>query len=71
MQGDVRAGRREAAGDRRARSVQERARLQIRGRARGGAHPEHAVHVRDAVEVSKLSGWLNVFASCRESACRQ
>ena len=56
MQGDVRAGRREAAGDRGARSVQERARLQIRGRARGGAHREHEAHVRDAggVEAQRL-----------------
>eukprot|EP00964_Phaeocystis_antarctica_P066652 scaffold40320_cov67-Phaeocystis_antarctica.AAC.1 len=45
---DVRAGRREAAGDRGARSVQGRARLQIRDRARGGAHHEHGVHGCDA-----------------------
>ena len=50
------AGAREAAGDRGARSVQARARLQIRGKARGGAHPEHVVHVRDAggVEAQRL-----------------
>ena len=49
-------GGREAAGDGGARSVQGRARLQIRGRARGGAHVEHAVHVRDAggVEAQRL-----------------
>eukprot|EP00964_Phaeocystis_antarctica_P031274 scaffold17702_cov57-Phaeocystis_antarctica.AAC.4 len=48
--------RQEAAGDRGARSVQWRARLQIRSRARGGAHPEHAVHVCDAggVEAQRL-----------------
>ena len=45
-----------AAGDRGASSVQGRARLQIRGRARGGAHPEHVAHVRDAggVEAQRL-----------------
>ena len=45
-------GRPEVAGDRGARGVQERARLQIgsgaRGGVRGGAHGEHPVHVRDA-----------------------
>ena len=48
MRDDVRARRWEAAGDRGASSVQGRARLQIGGRARRGAHVEHAVHVRDA-----------------------
>ena len=49
-------GWREAAGDRGARSVQRRARLQIGGRARGGAHVEHGVHGRDAggVEAQRL-----------------
>eukprot|EP00964_Phaeocystis_antarctica_P119843 scaffold83602_cov48-Phaeocystis_antarctica.AAC.2 len=37
----IRTGRRKAAGDRGARSVQGRARLQIGSRARGGAHGEH------------------------------
>ena len=49
MPGEVRAstdGR--AAGDRDARSVQGRVWLQIGGRARGGAHLEHVLHVRDA-----------------------
>ena len=56
IRGEMWAGWREAAGDRGARSVQARARLQIWGRARGGAHVEHAVHVRDAggVEVQRL-----------------
>eukprot|EP00964_Phaeocystis_antarctica_P074481 scaffold45801_cov57-Phaeocystis_antarctica.AAC.1 len=46
----IRCGRRcgpgggRAAGDRGARSVQGRVRLQIGGRARGGAHAEHALH---------------------------
>ena len=44
----VRAGWREVEGDRGARSAQGRARLQIGGRARGGAHLEHGVHSRDA-----------------------
>ena len=56
VRGEVRAGRREAAGDRGPRSVQGRARLQIWGRARGGAHPEHAVHARDAGGVE--AQWL-------------
>ena len=49
-------GRREAAGDHGARSVQRRARLQVGSRARGGAHPEHGLHVRDAggVEAQRL-----------------
>ena len=37
-----------AAGDGGARSVQGRARLHVRGRARGGAHQEHVEHARDA-----------------------
>ena len=37
-------------------SLQGRARLQAGGRARGGAHPEHGVHARDAggVEAQRL-----------------
>eukprot|EP00964_Phaeocystis_antarctica_P153608 scaffold121952_cov65-Phaeocystis_antarctica.AAC.1 len=56
MRGEVQTGRPEVAGDRGARSVQERARLQIGSRVRGGAHVEHAVHVRDAggVEAQRL-----------------
>eukprot|EP00964_Phaeocystis_antarctica_P151299 scaffold118873_cov60-Phaeocystis_antarctica.AAC.1 len=52
----LRAGRREAAGDRDARSVAGRARLQIGSRARGGAHVEHLAHVRGAggVEAQRL-----------------
>ena len=48
VRGEVRAGRRDVAGDRGARSVQARARLQTRGSARGGAHVEHETHGRDA-----------------------
>eukprot|EP00964_Phaeocystis_antarctica_P117933 scaffold81772_cov49-Phaeocystis_antarctica.AAC.6 len=48
--------RREAADDGGTRSVQGRARLQIGGRPRGGAHPEHVIHARDAggVEAQRL-----------------
>eukprot|EP00964_Phaeocystis_antarctica_P117931 scaffold81772_cov49-Phaeocystis_antarctica.AAC.4 len=45
-----------AAGDRDARSVQGRARLQIGGRPRGGAHVEHVLHARDAGGVE--AQWL-------------
>ena len=56
MLGKVRAGRREAAGDRGGSGVQGRARLQIGSRARGGAHPEHEGHGCDAggVEAQRL-----------------
>ena len=56
MLGEVRAGRREAAGDRGASSVQGRARLQIKSKARRGAHVEHIIHVCDAgrVEAQRL-----------------
>eukprot|EP00964_Phaeocystis_antarctica_P029497 scaffold16625_cov49-Phaeocystis_antarctica.AAC.2 len=49
-------GRREVASDRGASSVQGRVRLQIGSRARGGAHPEHVLHVLDAggVEAQRL-----------------
>ena len=56
MQGEVQSGRPEVAADRGAHSVQERARLQIGSRVRGGAHPEHVAHVCDArrVETQRL-----------------
>ena len=56
MRGEVRLWSREAVGDRGARSAQGRARLQIRGSSRGGAHFEHVVHARDAggVEAQRL-----------------
>eukprot|EP00964_Phaeocystis_antarctica_P011003 scaffold6041_cov54-Phaeocystis_antarctica.AAC.3 len=57
MRGEVQTGRPEVAGDRGARSVQERARLQIgKSRARGGAHEEHGAHGCDAgrVEAQRL-----------------
>ena len=56
MRSEVRAGRREAVGDRGARSMRGRPRLQTGGRPRGGAHVEHLVHGRDAggVEAQRL-----------------
>ena len=48
VRGEVQTGRPEVAAGRGVRSVQERARLQIGSKARGGAHREHAAHVRDA-----------------------
>ena len=44
------------AGDRRVRSAQGRARLQIGSRERGGAHPEHVAHFCDAGRVE--AQWL-------------
>ena len=54
--GKVRAGRREAVGDRGARSVRGRARLHIGDRAQGGAHMEHGADFLDAgrVEAQRL-----------------
>ena len=66
MRGEVRAGGWEAERDRGARSVQGRARLQVGGPGTG----ERTWNMRSMVvtlEVSKLSGWLNFHASCRES----
>ena len=52
VRGEVQStGRPEVAGDRGARGVQGRARLQIGSRARGGAHVEHVAHVCDAGDV--------------------
>ena len=64
MWGVGRAGRREAAGDRGARSVQERARLQVGGRARAKC-TLNMWFMTVTLDVSKLSGWLNAFAVCR------
>ena len=59
---------RKAAGDRGARRVQGRARLQIRGRERGGAHVEHGVHVFDVggVPVQRLVECQRVLPSRKE-----
>ena len=62
----VRVGRREAAGDRGAGSVQGRARLQI-GARHGEECTENISRMLVTLEVSKLSGWLNADAACRKS----
>ena len=53
--------------DRGARSVQERAPLQIGGRARGEERTSNMPRMFVTLEVSKLNGWLNADAYCRES----
>ena len=64
----VRAGRREAAGDRGARSVQGRG-LDCRlGAGHGEERTQNMRYMVVTLEVSKLSGWLNAHALCRESA---
>ena len=63
----MRLGRQEAADDRGASSVQERARLQTRGRARGEDRTENMNFMSVTLEVSKLSGWSNADAACRGS----
>ena len=66
----IRVGGRQVAGNRGARSVQERARLQIRSRARGGAHSEHVAHVRDAggVEAQRLVERMRVLPRVKRRA---
>ena len=65
MRGKVRPGRREAAGDRGARSVQGRG-LDCR---LGAGHREERTRNMPAtvvtLEVPRLSGWLNADARCR------
>ena len=69
VQGEV-YGRRVAAGDRGARSVQGRAPLQIGGRVQGGAHHEHEAHFRDAggVEAQRLVERMRALPSRKERA---
>ena len=55
------------ADDHGARSVQERARLQTGGGARGGDRTLNMWFMAVTLEVSKLSGWLKADARCRES----
>ena len=71
VRGEVRPGRREAAGDRGASGVQGRARLQIESSARGGAHLEHAVHGRDAggVEAQRLVERRRALPRVERRAC--
>ena len=52
--------------DRSARSVRERARLQIGGR-HGEERTSNMERMSVTLEVSKLSGWLNANAFCRKS----
>eukprot|EP00964_Phaeocystis_antarctica_P113723 scaffold77731_cov51-Phaeocystis_antarctica.AAC.3 len=67
----MRGGTREAAGDRGARSVRGKARLQIRDRARGGAHHKHVGHGRDAggVEAQRLVERRRVLPRVERRAC--
>ena len=65
--GEVCGRQREAAGDRGARSLQERARLQIGGRGHGEERTQNMESMFVTLEVSKLSGWLNTDATCRGS----
>ena len=67
MWGEVCGRQREAAGDRGARSLQERARLQIGGRGHGEERTQNMESMFVTLEVSKLSGWLNTDATCRGS----
>eukprot|EP00964_Phaeocystis_antarctica_P045979 scaffold26514_cov53-Phaeocystis_antarctica.AAC.2 len=71
MRGKVQTGRPEVAGDRGARNVQGRARLQIGSRARGGAHPEHPEHGCDAggVEAQWLIERRRVLPRVERRAC--
>ena len=62
LRGEVRVGRR--GGWRRTSSVQGRARLQIGGREERTLNMAPMVVTLD---VSKLSGWLNLNADCREA----
>eukprot|EP00964_Phaeocystis_antarctica_P107494 scaffold72198_cov60-Phaeocystis_antarctica.AAC.5 len=64
---DVRAGWREAAGDRRARSVQGKAHDFRLGAGHGEERTSNMPYMIVTLEVSKLSGWLNADADCRGS----
>ena len=67
LQGKVRPGWREAAGDRGARRVQGRE-LDCRlGAGHGEERTLNMLYMCVTLEVSKLSGWLNADARCRES----
>ena len=66
MRGEVRAWRREVAGDRGAGSMHGRAGLLIRA-GHGEERTLNMYFMVVTLEVSKLSGWLNNDARCRES----
>eukprot|EP00964_Phaeocystis_antarctica_P124087 scaffold87775_cov48-Phaeocystis_antarctica.AAC.1 len=59
-------GGREAAGDRGARSVQWRLDCRL-GAGHGEGRTRSIWYMLVTLEVSKLSGWLNADAACRES----
>ena len=67
MRGDLQGGRRQMAGDGGARSVRGSARLQIESRECGEERTLNMCCTFVTLEVSKLSGWLNADATCRES----
>ena len=67
MRGDLQGGRRQMAGDGGARSVRGSARLQIESRECGEERTLNMCCTFVTLEVSKLSGWLNADAYCRES----
>ena len=73
VRGEVRAGREKWRGKRRGTQRAKRARLQIGIRARGGAHVEHVLHVRDVggVKAQRLVERMR-FLSCRNEGiqCR-
>eukprot|EP00964_Phaeocystis_antarctica_P064366 scaffold38703_cov47-Phaeocystis_antarctica.AAC.3 len=73
VRGEAWAGRRREArgGQWRASSVHGRARLQIGGRAREGAHVEHVVHLRDAggVEAQRLVERRRALPRVERRAC--
>ena len=67
VRGKVRAGRRQAAGDRGARSAQGRGLGCRFGAGHGEERTRNMFIMVVTLEVSKLSGWLNADARCRES----
>ena len=71
MQGEVYAGRREAAGDGGASRTYGKARLQIGSRARGGAYVEHKLHVCNLgrVEAQRLVERRRALPGVEKRAC--
>ena len=68
MRGGLRAGRRQAAGDRGARRVQGRWRVTAGwGAVRGEQCTENMKYVSVTLEVSQLRSWLKAFAFCQGS----
>ena len=52
---------------RRAQAAQRRTRLEDWGQGTRGKRTWNMPHMFVTLDVSKLSGWLNAFADCRES----